>query len=56
MKSLDGIDTAIQIRNYDMNVPIVYITSFSKYWRSAYQVHAFGFIENQYIMINLKKY
>ena len=46
MKSLDGIDTAIQIRNYDMNVPIVYITSFSKYWRSAYQVHAFGFIEN----------
>lgn len=54
MKSLDGIDTAIQIRNYDMNVPIVYITSFSKYWRSAYQVHAFGFIENQYIMINLK--
>lgn len=45
MKSLDGIDTAIQIRNYDMNVPIVYITSFSKYWRSAYQVHAFGFIE-----------
>lgn len=45
MKTLDGIDTAIQIRNYDMNVPIVYITSFSKYWRSAYQVHAFGFIE-----------
>ncbi len=45
MKSLDGIDTAIQIRNYDMNVPIVYITSFSKYWRSAYQVHAFSFIE-----------
>lgn len=45
MKTIDGIDTAIQIRNYDMNVPIVYITSFSKYWRSAYQVHAFDFIE-----------
>ncbi|MCD8328677.1 MAG: LytTR family DNA-binding domain-containing protein [Ruminococcus sp.] len=45
MEPLNGIETAIRIRKKDLTVPIVYITSYSKYWRTAYKVHAFGFIE-----------
>lgn len=44
MKVLNGIETAKIIRESDMCVPIVYITNYSKYWRSAYKVHAFDFI------------
>lgn len=45
MKKLNGIKTAQHIRKYDMDVPIVYITSYTDYWRNAYEVHAFSFIE-----------
>lgn len=45
MDVLDGIETAQKIRETDMNVPIVYITGYSDYWRRAYSVHAFQFIE-----------
>ncbi len=44
MEDMNGMDTAKHIRQHDMNVPIVYVTSYSDYWRSAYQVHAFQFI------------
>ena len=44
MKHSNGIDVAQQIRRMDMNVPIVYITSYNDYWRRAYKVHAFDFI------------
>lgn len=44
MKRSNGIETAQQIRECDMNVPIVYITSYVDYWRRAFKVHAFGFI------------
>ena len=44
MKRMDGIITAEHIREQDMNVPIVYITGYSDYWRRAFKVHAFGFI------------
>lgn len=45
MKMLNGIETAKQIRKFDGNVPIVYITEYTDYWRRAYTVHAFDFIE-----------
>ena len=45
MKDLNGIETARRIRISDPLVPIVYVTGYSKYWKSAYQVHAFDFIE-----------
>ena len=48
MPGINGIETAQKIREQDMNVPIVYITSYSKYWRSAYKVHAFDFISKPY--------
>lgn len=45
MKRLDGIKAAQRVREVNMTVPIVYITNYEKYWRSAYDVHAFDFIE-----------
>lgn len=48
MKILNGIETAQVIRESDMCVPIVYITNYSKYWRSAYKVHAFDFISKPF--------
>ncbi len=44
MQRSNGIEVAQQIRYMDMNVPIVYITSYIDYWRRAYKVHAFDFI------------
>ncbi len=44
MSHSNGIETAQKIRECDMNVPIVYITSYVDYWRMAFKVHAFGFI------------
>lgn len=44
MQYSNGIEVAQQIRHMDMNVPIVYITSYIDYWRRAYKVHAFDYI------------
>lgn len=44
MQHSNGIEVAQQIRDMNMNVPIVYITSYKDYWRRAYKVHAFDFI------------
>ena len=44
MKKSNGIVIAERIREVDSNVPIVYVTSYSDYWRRAYKVHAFDFI------------
>lgn len=44
MKKSNGIKVAENIRQVDSNVPIVYVTSYSDYWRRAYKVHAFDFI------------
>ena len=49
MNGINGIETARRIRGMDKTVPIVYVTSYSKYWRSAYKVHAFDFIQKPYI-------
>lgn len=44
MKRMDGIKTAEYIREQNMNIPIIYITGYSDYWRRAFKVHAFEFI------------
>lgn len=44
MKYSNGIDVAEHIRMLNSSVPIVYITSYTDYWRRAFKVHAFGFI------------
>lgn len=48
MDEIDGIETAKLIREKNMNVPIVYITSFSDYSMRAHKVHAFDFIEKPF--------
>lgn len=45
MNKSNGIETAVEIRKLDLNVLIIYIISYSDYWRRAYKVHAFDFIE-----------
>lgn len=44
MNQTNGIEVVSEIRKFDSNVPIVYVTSYSDYWRRAYKVHAFDFI------------
>lgn len=48
MEVLGGIEAAQKIRLFDMNVPIVYVTSYIKYCRRAYKVHAFDFISKPF--------
>lgn len=48
MKELNGIETAQAIRSKDLDVKIVYITSYTDYWRRAYKVHAFDFISKPF--------
>ena len=49
MEKINGIEAAQRIRELNMLVPIVYITSYSRYWRSAYKVHAFDFISKPFV-------
>ncbi|WP_392486541.1 LytR/AlgR family response regulator transcription factor [Haloimpatiens sp. FM7315] len=44
MKGINGIETAENLRKYDKNVKIIYITNFTDYVNLAFQVHAFGYL------------
>ena len=44
MKHSNGINVAETLRSRNIDTPIVYITSYTDYWRRAFKVHAFGFI------------
>lgn len=44
MVRINGFETADKIRESDMNVPIVYITSHSGFFERAFKVHAFEYI------------
>lgn len=48
MEHTNGIDIAQKIRESDMNVPIVYVTGYPDYWKRAYKVHAFDFVEKPF--------
>ena len=48
MPGINGIEIAKEIRKNDSNVQIVYVTNYRQYWRNAYQVHAFQYIEKPY--------
>lgn len=45
MGDLNGIDVVKEIRLQDKDVCFVFVTNHTKYWRSAYQVHIFDYIE-----------
>lgn len=44
MTGMDGIETASLIREKDMDIPIIFITSFAYYSMPAHSVHSFDFI------------
>ena len=44
MIGMDGIETASMIREKNMDIPIVFITSFAYYSMPAHSVHSFDFI------------
>ncbi len=55
MPETDGIEAAKRIRKNDMHVPIVYVTSYTDYWKNAYSVHAFDFIVKPFSYEDIKK-
>lgn len=44
MTNSNGIEVAEEIRRNDVKLPIVYVSSYTDYWRRAYKVHAYDFI------------
>lgn len=44
MERIGGFEAANEIREFDMNVFIVYITSYSGYFERAFKVHAFEYL------------
>lgn len=48
MTHSNGIEIAQKIRKNDLNVPVVYITSYSDYWQRAFKVHAFSYISKPF--------
>lgn len=45
MPGLNGIETAVKLRKWDVNSKIVYVTNYENYRVSAYKVHAFDYID-----------
>ena len=48
MKHSNGINIAETLSSRNIDTPIVYITSYTDYWRRAFKVHAFGFITKSF--------
>lgn len=45
LNDLSGTETAEKIRDFDVHVPIVFMSESTSNWRSTYRVHAFDFIK-----------
>ena len=48
MKGMDGIETASQIRESNMDIAIVFITAFPYFSRPSHTVHSFDFIDKPF--------
>lgn len=55
MPEMNGIEAAERIRENDINVPIVYVTSYTDYWKNAYSVHAFDFIVKPFSCADIER-
>lgn len=44
MKEISGMDTARKIREYDSNVEIIFMTSFSEFMQDGYEVNAYRYL------------
>lgn len=49
MPGLNGIETALRLRKWDVNSKIIYVTNYENYKASAYKVHAFDYIDKPVI-------
>ena len=48
MEELNGVEVAQKIRELDMNIAIVYVTSYPEYRKMGYRVHAYDYIEKPF--------
>lgn len=55
MKGINGITTAELIRERNMELPIVYITSYSDYSMQAHRVHAFDYISKPFEYVDIER-
>ena len=44
MKIINGMDTARKIREFDQNLEIIFMTSFSEFMQEGYEVKAYRYI------------
>lgn len=51
MPQLDGIETAIKLRKWDVNSKIIYLTNYGIYKDRAFKVHAFDYL-NKPVSVN----
>lgn len=53
MDHINGIETAREIRKYDKDVKIIYVTSYTDYMNLAFSVHAFGYLNKPVKEVNI---
>lgn len=53
---INGIETAHQIRESDVNCNIIFITSFEQYSKEAISVHLFAFVDKPVTYEQMKKF
>lgn len=54
LPGMNGIDIARKIRIIDHRVQIVFVTNHQDYWKKAYRVHAFEYIQKPFRIIDIK--
>lgn len=54
LPGMNGIDIARKIRIIDHRVQIVFVTHHQSYWKKAYRIHAFEYIQKPFRIIDIK--
>lgn len=54
LPGINGIDIARKTRLIDHRVQIVFVTDHQSYWKKAYRVHAFEFIQKPFSIIDIQ--
>ena len=56
MNGINGIQAGINLKNVNRDTKIIYITSFSEYWKQAVNnVHAFAYLEKPIVMSDISR-
>lgn len=51
----NGITIAKEIREKDHRAQIVFVTNYENYWKKAYRVHAFDYIQKPFMLNDIKR-